>query len=403
MRLLRVLALAAMCSIGSCATTVPGTPTTDPSRAVRLDVGNYPTSPRTVLPAARPADAYQQEGWRIADAVITMTDVDGSLVKTVTRAFPLISTKQLAPSLLPHFTADQAAELGRSGWLAGYVDNRGDVAATTGRWGSAGLLRFKDAASAERALTAITPAGAFPAPSVPGARVSRVRAERIGGRDLVSLVAQKGEVWAVAAAFMPDARSASAVAERALQAQAARFPDYRPSALDRTDGYPMDSESMMSLVLPAGADKRVVEYGLSEDRNLATGYRSARAELHLWSTDDSRYALVQGADAQAVASSGDTSYVTRFATSAAAKKYFDGQYALPATGSDWQIPGVSPTAGRCMIDVQIPSPINETKVTRVSMCGVQVGRYVHETAAPFSAKARQQAAASYLILQSAPR
>lgn len=393
-RAMVVVAVAVLAS--ACSQVVSGSPQADPSAAPRLKTGNYPTTAQEVPAAARPGDAYQQEGWRIADAVIFVSDVDRRFSRRVTPAWPVISTKMLVPKNLPHFTDVQATALGGYNLLTGFIDNRGDTGATTGLWGSAGVLRFRDAGSADRALTAITPAGAKPVDTTstfPGSRVVAVRTETVGaGRELISLVMLRGDLWVVAAVVLPTAKEASEVAAKMLRAQYDRTADYKPLPLDTPSQYPMDQDAMMTLVFPGPKNAALLEFGLSADGGLLRGYRTARAEAHLWGSEEKRHTLLLADGPQLVASNGDESLsrVTRFDTAANAQAFLTAQFPISNTASP--IEGIDKDAVYC-------ASIERTG----TMCTVRRGRYLHETFSTTAEKAYQQTAAAYLVLSSAPQ
>ncbi len=391
-----MLLAAVVTALGSaCSQVVPGNPAADPSAVPTLDTGNYPTTAQAVPAAARPGDAYQQEGWRIADAVIMMSDVDPRFRRRVTPSWPLISTKMLVPKNLPHFTDAQATALGGYNLRTGFVDNRGDTGATTGQWGSAGILRFRDADSADRALTAITPAGDEPldtGSTFPGSRIALVRAETLGaGRELASMVMLRGDLWILGAVVAPTPKEAADLAAKTLRAQFDRAAEYQPLPLDRISEYPMDHERMMTLVFPGPPNPPLLEFGLSANGGLLRGFRTARAEAHLWGTEEPRHALLLRQGAQLVASNGDESVsrVIRFDSEQNAAAFQRAMHPLANTESP--IEGIDEDAVFC-------ATIDGTGTT----CIVRSGRYVHEAFSTTAQKVHQQTAAAYRILGSAP-
>ncbi|MDF0528356.1 hypothetical protein P0W64_05250 [Tsukamurella sp. 8F] len=388
-----VCALFVAAATAACATTVPGTPVADPS-VTRLDVGNYPTTTARVPVAKRPADAYQQEGWKIADSVITVRDIDPRLVKNVGVRVPIVSTALFPVNPVPNFTDDQATALAGYHLLTGFIDSRSVDGKNTGAWAGAGILRFQDADSATRALAAVTPPNALVIKndSVPGGKITAVRGGTLksSGKSVLSLVIPVGSLWVVAAMIDQDFKTAADVSIKALKAQFDRVRSYSPTQVADTADYPMDSGSIMTLLLPAKPEAVLLEMGLSADGGMARGYRTGRAEAHMWDTDSVVHELSLDPGVELVASNGASDFdaVYRMKTAGDAERLF-GRFFVP--GAAASVKGVPNDSARCL-----------QSVGKGTMCGVRVGRYMRLTVAKAQAEAYQRAAAGYLIQQHAP-
>ncbi|MGC5023350.1 DUF7373 family lipoprotein [Tsukamurella sp. DT100] len=401
--------LIATALVTSCSTSIEGTPIAGTSTQ-RLATGNYPTAPRSVT-ALRAADAWQQEAWRIADAVIGPWEVDPKLFRSVAgeSGDPLVSVAQLAPEADGPglFTSAQVTAMRGAPFQAGFISIAGDTDPTTAIL-RVGILRYEDPGAATRGLTAILagsegkPPAAFD--GIAGARL--VFSGTIRDATRVTAVVPQGNLLIVASTDAHEPRRAETLSATALRKQSAKAPSYRQTSAGGANitipPVPMDSDGLMSLTIPATttSDSNDQRAGLSPGVSLGDGYRSMAAQGVRYPISHSRVAQTAAEyGIQATASTRLTTVVRTRDTAAA--RLFLLKFVAPTDEARASgVPGLAPDVARCaFIDNFVDERGTRTPQYR---CGVQVESYVATITMPTLTQAQQATAAEYLILRQAP-
>ncbi|CAM3707383.1 DUF7373 family lipoprotein [Tsukamurella ocularis] len=395
--------------VASCSTGIAGTPVAGPSTQ-RLQTGNYPTSPRTVT-ALRAADAWQQEAWRIADAVIGPWEIDPRLYRSVAgeSGDPLVSVAQLAPEADGPglFTATQVTAMRGAPFQAGFVSIAGDTDPTTAIL-RVGILRYEDAGAATRGLAAILAGDMGTAPSafdgIVGARIVFTGAARDATR--VAAIAPLGNLLIVASADAYDPKRAESLSAAALRAQVAKAPSYRQTPAGAANitipPVPMDAGGLMSLTIPTTttSDSNDQRVGLSPGVSLGDGYRSRAAQGVRYPVSHARVADTATEYGIEATASTRLTTVVRTRDQAAARLFLLKFVAPTDEARASGVPGLAPDVARCaFIDNFVDERGTRTPQYR---CGVQVERYVATITMPTLVQAQQATAAEYLILRQAP-
>ncbi|MGX9293936.1 DUF7373 family lipoprotein [Tsukamurella paurometabola] len=387
--------------VSACSTVVAGTPVAETTVA-RLDPGNFPTTPRTVT-AESAADAWQQEGMILADAVIAPSDVDAALTALVTDEFegaggPLLRIGQIIErnSLrgvpVGGIPPAKAASLElNTKFDVGFMSTAGDSATTPRTQLSATLLRFSTDAGAEKAV--ITLRADPPAPAalarIPGAVL--VSSASGGGVTKTVVAAPVNNLVALVWATTRGTDSAD-LAIRGLTSQLERARTYRPSiALSSVviPAVPMDRDGIMSRTLESQNDnqnKTRTAFGLSSGFELGDGYFTARtAYLINRNPGWLRVATRNGIDL--IGKTNRTS-VLRARDRASAKVYLVEVRVDPGSTQAYEVPGLSRDDAGCTYD---------SVLTRPYTCYATVGRYVLQAESTTLDLARQAISATYLI------
>ena len=386
-------ALAALIALTGCGTSVPGEAVPDPTVAesFRLDTGNFATTPRTVS-AVTAADAWQQEGWRIAGAVVAPWEVDGALSRPAEDevSIPVFAATMLARSTTA-LTTDQVGLLGANSFQTGFVAAGADGGGTTRL--RVGLLRFADAQAARRAATAIAERNpgtdrALPADfAVLDAAVAVSGA--IPGDDASTFTAVVAKDALVALASVRKPRGTpvaelTGLAGRALAAQVKRSAEYRPpfdAASAHIPAVDMDPGGIMSRTLASTGIQGAT--GLSPQVGIGDGYMTPRA-FAIFASPEARDLPDYGVEMVGLTLA---STVYRYRDEQGAGRHFEALIADVTETSP--VAGLSPQLARCITIDQRWS------------CIVRHGRHLGLTRGTSRQMVHQEAAAQYAILRSA--
>ncbi|MGZ9828808.1 DUF7373 family lipoprotein [Tsukamurella ocularis] len=389
----------------ACSTVVAGTPVAETTVST-VDSGNFPTTPRTVT-AQSAADAWQQEGMILADAVIAPSDIDPALTALVSDEFegaggPLLRIGQvierdsargvptggIPPAKAAHLELNTKFDVG-------FMSTAGDSATAPRMQLSAALLRFSTDAGAEKAMTTLR--ADTPAPDA----LARMLA-RIPGAVLVSSTSARGLTKTAVAAPVNNlvalvwatTRGTDSVepAIRGLTAQLERATTYRPSiALSSVaiPAVPMDRDGIMSRTLVSQNDdqnKTRTAYGLSGGVELGDGYFTARtAYLINRNPGWLRVATRNGID---LIGKTNRTTVLRARDRASAKVYLVEVRVDPGATQAYEVPGLPRDEAQC---------VHDSVLTKPYTCYATVGRYVLQADSTTLELARQAISATYVI------
>ncbi|KXP00067.1 hypothetical protein AXK60_07665 [Tsukamurella pseudospumae] len=370
-------------------TPIAGTAVPDPTAMKRfqLNTGNFSTTPRTVT-AGNALDAWQQEGWRIASAVVPPWDVDTTLGTTGGgdgSSIPMFTATQLIKTT-DAVTAEQAVALGANGYQTGYLASSHDTADRTRL--RIGILRFADEAAATRAVAAATaksPSNTRTVPSdfpVPGASLTLLGTKSNETIVGITTMVPRGNLVAIAgvraAGTRDDTDRLLALVGRALAAQVAKLGDYRQTPFDATRAeippVPMDDDGIVGLTQePKQAQGST---GLSSNNAPGSGWGDA----HAYSLRG--HETVSGLER--FGSAGPNT-VYRFTDEASAARIFTSW-----VGDKREtIPGITGQYGGCVTGQVL------------TICLIRQGRYIAESVSQTSDASKQLSAAMFLKLRSA--
>lgn len=389
----------------ACSTVVAGTPVAE-TTVSKVDPGNFPTTPRAVT-AQSAADAWQQEGMILADAVIAPSDIDAALTALVTGEFegaggPLLRIGQIIERNSPRGVPVSGIPPAKAASLelntkfdVGFMSTAGDAATTPKTQLSAALLRFSTDVGAEKAV--ITLRADAPPPAalsrIPGAVL--VSSASGGGLTKTAVAAPVNNLVALVWATTRGTDSAD-LAVRALSAQLDRARTYRPSiALSGVviPAVPMDRDGIMSRTLESQNDNQNrtrTAFGLSSGFELGDGYFTARTAYLI-----NRNPLWLGAaDRNGIDLIGKTNRtsVLRARDPAAAKTYVAEVRNSPYSTFAYSVSGLSPDQAGCDHDSGAQTPYT---------CYATVGRYALQASFVSLELARQAISAAYLINKAA--
>ncbi|MBS4099935.1 DUF7373 family lipoprotein [Tsukamurella paurometabola] len=377
-------------SCTACTRVIAGTASAPPE-VTRLDTGNYPTAPRTVEAKAS-ADAWQQEGWRVADAVVAPWEVDPRAT----------AAPESGPPVLPLFQAqalgtEAGAGLVTSEQAQSFITapfHTGFLATRTARDRSVtvqtGVLRFPDEATARRAIDGAAQknptrddAVSSAVSAIPGGTI--VLYGDVPGATRLTAAAIRGDLVALASVEMPqtgrDGLTARVVAGLAEQVE--RLPKYVPTPRNPSSfvpPVPMDKEGILSRTIASRSDD--ASYGLSAEFTLGDGYMSAYA-FSLMIYEPRSLQEEYGLD---LAGHTSVNGVLRMRSAADSLRYLADYRKRAGTGEALSsIPGIPAGASVC-------SP---------TLCLTSYGRYVGLNAFASITQSKQAAAAQYLILEAA--
>ncbi|TWS20830.1 hypothetical protein FK529_05800 [Tsukamurella asaccharolytica] len=357
---------AAVLLLTGCSSTVAGTAVAPSSLAPKLDTGNYPTTPRNVV-AKTDADAWQQEGWRVADAVVNPREIDPEIATPAAGSLPVFNTGYFTTEggqcIL---TRQNVAEVGPGQVLTGFMARATSADKQKGL--TVGLLRFRDDAAARRAVQVIEPV----ATGNCGTKAVRVEVS-FAGAGMV----------AVAAAFTegttkPDAATQTRLTTAAIKAQIKNLHVYAPAQMPPGESRPrvtMDVDGIVSRTIKS-ADPSY--FGLSDEIGLFGGWMTP----HVFELSIGTAGTLAGL--QLVGRTTLTS-VMRFKDQAAAT----AAKSVLLVGTPQSVPGVPDDNAGC-----VPQ---EAFVA----CVAQVGRHLTFIGQATEVQSRQAVAAAYLILKAA--
>ncbi|MFG1798346.1 hypothetical protein [Nocardia sp. NPDC049149] len=387
------LGVALACTAG-CA--VPGNPVPGPDPST-LDVGPHSRNP--LLAPAHGSEYYGRvlESVRIAEVMLTPVDVDPALrVPLSTRAVPL-PTAAKAAALLAN---PVRPVLERHGMLAGFSvgasDTPGKLAIGGGRLLQVLVLRFPDAAAAQRAAHEIDAVDAAVSPDNVAVSIPEHPTAHGHWRPTVptvaATVARDAFVVSILAGHTsPDLGALTTLARKAFDLQLPLLRDFAPTPPDRFAELPLDRDGMLGRMVPEAPGRwpfPVVILGdlaenagwgsLVQARGIVYGPRGA--ELFNGPTDESLELL----------SINRFDRLLRFADAAGARKYFAG---LRSPADRVKVPA---PAGLVDVDCS-EKPTSEVSFTQF-LCLLRHGRYVALVASRDYRDVQQRTAAQYALL-----
>ncbi|MCA0158046.1 hypothetical protein LB823_17770 [Tsukamurella sp. M9C] len=388
--------------LSACSTVVAGTPVAE-TTVSKVDPGNFPTTPRAVT-AQSAADAWQQEGMIIADAVVAPSDIRSDLTVAVSDepeagAGPLLRVGQLIErdsargirtgGIPPRIAAN--LEL-NTRFDAGFATAAGDSSTAPKTQLAVALLRFTTDDSAEKAMTTLR--ADIPPPAalarIPGAVV--VSSTTAGGLTKTAVAAPVNNLISLVWATTRGAGSEE-LAIKGLAAQVERSRTYVPTV--RLSGLtvpavPMDKDGIMSRTLASQNDSRTrTAFGFSSGFELGDGYYSPRTRYLMNRRPD----WLASATRNGVDLVGNTARTTvlRARDPAAAKAFLSETRADP-TATAYDVPGFSRDQAGCD---------SITHPTQPYSCYVTVGRWAIQATSTSLDLARQSISAAYLINKAA--
>ncbi|MGC5025246.1 DUF7373 family lipoprotein [Tsukamurella sp. DT100] len=388
--------------LSACSTVVAGTPVAE-TTVSKVDPGNFPTTPRAVT-AQSAADAWQQEGMIIADAVVAPSDIRSDLTASVSDepeagAGPLLRVGQLIErdsargirtgGIPPRIAAN--LEL-NTRFDAGFATAAGDSSTAPKTQLAVALLRFTTDDSAEKAMTTLR--ADIPPPAalarIPAAVV--VSSTTAGGLTKTAVAAPVNNLISLVWATTRGAGSEE-LAIKGLAAQVERSRTYVPTV--RLSGLtvpavPMDKDGIMSRTLASQNDSRTrTAFGFSSGFELGDGYYSPRTRYLMNRRPD----WLASATRNGVDLVGNTARTTvlRARDPAAAKAFLSETRADP-TATAHDVPGFSRDQAGCD---------SITHPTQPYSCHVTVGRWAIQATSTSLDLARQSISAAYLINKAA--
>lgn len=389
-----------MLTVTGCATVVDGTAAPDPSAAVRLDTGGYPTTPRAVPDRTDPNDRRVQASYELSGHLIAPTEIDSAFdwLATEARTPVFASTTGLTFQFGgPHAAALSAGDTFVGGAIsARQTEAAGTANDRTSRMSTV-ILRYRtteNAAGAARGLKTLPGAAGRPLDgypdSFPGAAI-----DTVGLRT----------VWWTAVGDYLLGVGFAAVSDGDARARAIQWLDRQVRELKKISTSPQellelppDREGIMRRTMPG-----VVQ--LNDGAQVALGYLTPRAWANSangrWST---KTTLFERAGVDLIGSAASVVYRAR---DAAGARYLSDALNTPQPGvepsneTDDEVVAAAPPGlenARCSSST--------TRVTgdprKAYSCALVVDRYYVQTDLVSTlAQAQQQAAASYLVVKSA--
>jgi hypothetical protein len=373
----------------ACTTSIGGTATPAANSRPSLDTGNFATTARTIE-AKTPADAWQQEGFRIGDSVVEPWSIDaryttGPMDDGLLLNGPVVSTTQLTDPDFRFLSKDQTSSLSSTHFRAGFIASSSDPNKTAGKL-RVGLLRFKDSTNVGDALRIMTsPTGGTTIP-VPNSTV--LRTENRSGRRSIYAAIQKDNLMIFAAVTdAADTVDIDTILTRALNAQLEKSTSYQQTPdSDGIPAVPMDVYGLMSRTLQSNASgaKAIQILGLSQEFRPGDGYRSIYVD-NLMLPDPSYYQMTKGSE------------VTMKAETAYSVVVYAGS-PEDALRYRTMIGGNSPS---CLPNVGDEYVSCSTDADGTSSCAMNWGRRAAFASNNIAIVAKQRCAAQYMILKTA--
>lgn len=390
--LLTVAVLASACS-----STVPGAATPVAS-AGKIDTGNFPTTPREVK-AVNAADAWQQEGFNMADSVVAPFDVRPDLAHSFTgrTVGPVVNLAELI-RLIPAETLIRLRGTSfESGFVVGAANENADTRLTVA------LLRFYSPDTAGRAIDLMSDS-TVPEPQadalaqVPGG--SSVAVDSRDGMTRFTAVARFENLVALASSDARDAGTGATLVAEALNAQLAKAPSYRqndPLSQTEIPKVPMDRDGIMSRTLTSLPDAaQQSDFGFSSGVRYLDGYYSRRTRYLI----NLLPAWRESAETNGVDLIGNTgsAVVMRARDNEAARRFLlrkgTGDSAVPDVQ---RVPGIPRETGAHCVDTKT----GNNAAAGHFACFIVVGRWAVQVQANTLPLAEQSISAEYLILKAA--
>lgn len=387
--------VAVLLAVSGCATTVDGTAAPDPSAAVRLDPGGYPTKPRAVPERTNANDRRVQASYELSGGLVAPPELDKTFNWAAASTTPVLpSTVALGLAfglpLIPALSQNESFVGGAvSAWQTTQIERAN---ADTARMTTA-VIRYRTADNAAAAARAIRAEFASnqrsPIPEHPDAFLGT----SLSNLDLTKVwwTPYQDYLLVVGLGNTADATAAS-LAKSWLDRQTTtlRTPTMSP---DQLLTLPPDRDGIMSLTLPD-----VIR--ASDGTQLALGYLTPQAWANAAADDwNATKTLLDRAGADLIGTAGSTVTRTR---SAASARYLADAYRTGEEGSDGSATEVASVGGvpesRC---VSLVTRANG-EPRRAYRCIFTSGRYYVTTDAVGTLdQAHQQVAASYLMVKDA--
>ncbi|NKY20130.1 DUF7373 family lipoprotein [Tsukamurella spumae] len=383
---------ATVLAVTGCSSTVAGTAHPDPSAAVRLDTGGYPTSPRPVPERTDPNDRRVQSSYELAGYLISPADVDAAFDWAGASRVPVLASQV---SLAVAFGMPQSTALAQTdGLVGGAVSARqtaGTASADTASM-TTYVIRYRTAATATAAGAALRALRKEADQELPG-RPGSFRGPENAATDLPTMWWQPHQDYLLGVGFksVPDERAVS-LAGRWLDRQTRELAGVT-TTVEQLLALPPDRDGIMSLTIPDAVR-------VADGTQPALAYMSTRAWLNVttgqWTP---RSRLYERAGVDLIGSAGSTVFRTR---SAASARYLldamrDGEGGSDGTEvAEAAPPGLA--GSRCS---SFTTSANGAP-RKAYQCVLAVGRYYLNTGAVGTlTQAHQQAAASYLMAKDA--
>jgi hypothetical protein len=372
--------------VTSCTTTVPGTP------VVTLDTGNYPTTPRHVQ-AAHAWEAWQQEGWNIADSVVAPWDVDPAFTEPVSpdaAIGPIFNVDTIAD--LSFLNTQQKESLMYGTFRTGFMATAKTSSTSDKRVLHIGILRFASAAGAARTLDEFVQHSGTQSSTgnaAPGARIFSItdadgtsvyEAATVGNLMILSGVTGAG-----------NHEQAVHLTETATVSQINKSHSYPDTAF--TGAIPevsMDRLGIMSRTLPGRSVADSVQ-DLSGSFGIGDGYRTIRSDSLV--TGGKRF--LDMASSHGVEWVGSTSNGSVYR-------------AQSSFGADAFRTAIWGPNGACIVGIPLNRSSCDSIMTdsspqqRILRCAVSVDNWITVTTSSTRIQMSQACAAQYSILSNEP-
>ncbi len=350
-----------------------------------LDAGDYPTAPRPPLGnAGDPGVGAIVEAQRMADHVVGPWEADAELITPYLGTYYLLD----APVALSQFAPDSVAQQAQThGFVNGFASARQhpDTAVMINA-----VFRFPDPAAATAAATDMNAAsaaqvvrGATPAPAaIPGHPEAAASTYPFTPHE-------SGREWAVVRSFTPHGPfvfmqlvqsvdgldAATALVQKAIDAQAPRIDDFDPAPVDALAEVPLDPTGLLAKTLPAGA-------GTAKTKNAVYTRRGA---MHFQSNPIGSKTLFTDTGVSAVAMALTNVYEAKS----------PGLASMVAGSFDKEVTAQGATAAEA-----VPGLPDSRCFARGKgfYCVAAAGRYAVEVNADLLPDAHQQMAAQYILL-----
>lgn len=387
-RRLFCLTMAGMLATTGCGTAIPGAPQTDPSASVRLDTGNFPTTPRDVVSRSGD-DARVQGSHALLDYLVAPAEVDARFDEGAYVPIPVLPDAAMMP--MSFGTRMMAAFFGHVGAVNTAQKINGDSATALEQQMNTVVVRF---ATQDRASTALESLRrGFPPASGAGAPLAKYPAafeggtpEKIGGSPMFWV--QHKEYLAGVGFINVQARDAvERLATSYLDKQLPRL-DQVPFSAQDTSNYPdADRDGIMRRTRLMNPNPNGVRYATA----WMTPHAWANATAGSWKQKTDLYAR---AGIDLIGHSANTILRATEPEGAQLFKRLDRE--SPKSAGDREEPGVTGVPGSwCGSSLTTANGAER----RYYSCAVVDGRYIAIDDASSLLAAQQGSAASYQVLK----
>lgn len=387
-RVLIAIGLALSVALAGCSAGVPGTPVADPSAGVRLDTGNFPTTPRVVGPR-RADDARVQGSNALLDYLVSPAELDARFDEGAYVPIPVLPDAAMMPLSLG--TRMMSAFWGHVGAVNTAQKIKGESATTLEQQMNTVVVRFANPAAAAAALDTLR--SRFASATGAGAPLVKYPAafeggtpEKIGGSPMF-WVQHKEYLAGSGFVNVQNRETVERLATAYFDQQLPRL-DQVPFSADATANYPdADRDGIMRRTRLANANPNGVYY--------STGWMTP----HAWAMATSgswkqKTDLYRRAGIDLVGHSANTIFRATEPEGAQLFKRLDQEApklagereeaAAPGVPGSWCISALTDANGA---------------ERRYYACSVVDGRYIAVDDASTLAAAQQGVAASYLVLK----